>query len=158
MASHERSRTPEEIAAAVETVAAERREREAMRQRIGLLKTDTTDGKLFVALIRELAALARSTSHRRPRMAVATDLQLEFYARPDEEPLRFSIPAEAELIRHPGGTYVLTDGKRSLRVNVNRRGDGVKLAGQSGFRELSGNRTWRHAHGTRYTRHAASRI
>ena len=158
MEHHGKARTPEEIAAAVAAAEETRREREMKRQRAGLLDVDKTDGALFMALVRELAGQRSAKGHRRPRLTVAADLQLEFHAKTEDEPLCFQIPADAELIRHPGGTYVLTDGKRSLRVNVNRRGDSVKLAGHSGFRELSGNRTWRNVHGTRYTRNAASRI
>jgi hypothetical protein len=125
----------------------------AMRSPLGVLNVKEADGTVFAALLRELLSRPASRGRRHSRMTVEMELTLVFDMKSDEKSLQLEVPAGSELIRYPGGTFVLRTGMRSLRVN--RRAYGIQLTSHNGFRDSTEVDKWR---GTAYTWHATTRM
>ncbi len=102
-----------------------------------LLDLTKASGASFMELLTTFANRSAEGDLKRPRIAIDEALTLVFYARVSDRLMVMSVPPESELIWHPGNTFVVTDGSRSLRLHL-RSGD-ILLSGQSGFRRHFGN-------------------
>lgn len=146
----DRGRSPDEIAAEVAEKQRAERDKQIAKERAGLLDLTSSDGRLFMALVRELKMMARSApAKKRHSLKTETALTLCFYPKPGKDALVLSVPATAEIIRHRGGTYVLTDQLSMRQVRVEETKGQFRFIGCSGFEISHGRAVRRTFYGTK---------
>lgn len=143
-------RSPEEIAAEVAEKQRVERDKQAAKERAGMLDLTSHDGKLLMALIRELKAMSRSArAKKRCSLKTETALTLCFYPKPGKDALVLSMPATAEIIRHASGVYVLSDSRSMRQVRIEEIKGQFRFIGCSGFEISHGRAVRRTFYGTK---------